>query len=340
MSSKYILLAIVLLMAGLESGKAQDFPSPRELIDAANSAIDLLPLRPYALRATLVAQGITAGVKTKGHLTVFQDQDRSRTELEFGSYRELRVVLGNHGYVTRNASSRPVQLHEMPETLQWWSVDLARSDELGQVFTKVTGGLPSNCVEVTQAQIEDENSRPASPREIVRYCFDAEKKVLLERASNRGLRGDPTWETHYLDYQAIGGVQFPGAIRHFAQGNSAGVDFEDIQVSTLNPNSVDFAIPKNATEFETCDHPQPTRMLKRVEPAYPQMAKIAHVQGDVRFSVVIGTDGALENIKAISGHPILVQAALEALKRWQYSPAVCGSKPIATETEITVKFRM
>jgi protein TonB len=81
-------------------------------------------------------------------------------------------------------------------------------------------------------------------------------------------------------------------------------------------------------------------LINRVEPQYPQMAKIAHVQGDVVLQALISKNGAIENLRAISGHPILIQAAMDAVKQWRYKPYLLNGEPVEVETTITVKFHM
>lgn len=76
------------------------------------------------------------------------------------------------------------------------------------------------------------------------------------------------------------------------------------------------------------------------DPVYPQMAKIAHVQGDVVLQALISKGGTIENLRAISGHPILIQAAMDAVRQWRYKPWVLNGEPVEVETTITVKFHM
>jgi periplasmic protein TonB len=77
-----------------------------------------------------------------------------------------------------------------------------------------------------------------------------------------------------------------------------------------------------------------------VQPAYPQMAKIAHIQGDVVLQATISKNGAIENLRAVSGHPILIQAALDAVRQWKYKPYILNGEPVEVETQVTVKFHM
>jgi len=82
------------------------------------------------------------------------------------------------------------------------------------------------------------------------------------------------------------------------------------------------------------------QILRRVEPTYPQMAKIAHIQGDVVLQATISKTGAIENLRAISGHPILIQAALDAVRQWKYKPYELNNEPVEVETTIKVQFHM
>ena len=80
--------------------------------------------------------------------------------------------------------------------------------------------------------------------------------------------------------------------------------------------------------------------LNAPNPTYPQMARIAHIQGDVILQATIGKNGSIENLHAISGHPILIQAALDAVRQWKYKPYVLNGEPVEVETTIRVQFHM
>lgn len=81
-------------------------------------------------------------------------------------------------------------------------------------------------------------------------------------------------------------------------------------------------------------------LINKVEPPYPQMAKIAHVQGDVVLQALISKNGTIENLRAVSGHPILLQAAMDAVKQWRYRPYMLNGEAVEVETTITVRFHM
>src|SRR5215471_6097248 len=81
-------------------------------------------------------------------------------------------------------------------------------------------------------------------------------------------------------------------------------------------------------------------MLKRIDPVYPAMAKELHLQGNVVVQIAISETGTVKVLKAISGHPILIVAALEAVPLWQYSPFLIDGKPLAVQTLVTVPFSL
>lgn len=81
-------------------------------------------------------------------------------------------------------------------------------------------------------------------------------------------------------------------------------------------------------------------LVHRVQPVYPPIAKTAHVQGPVIIAAVIDTDGRVESLKLISGHPLLVKAAMDAVRQWRYRPYVLNGQPIPVETHVKVVFAL
>jgi len=83
---------------------------------------------------------------------------------------------------------------------------------------------------------------------------------------------------------------------------------------------------------------QATKLKSKVDPVYPPLAKQAHIQGVVRFAAIISKDGRVQNIQLMSGHPLLVPAAEDAIKRWQYSETLVNGTPVEVATQIEVEF--
>jgi len=79
---------------------------------------------------------------------------------------------------------------------------------------------------------------------------------------------------------------------------------------------------------------------KEVAPVYPPLAKDLHLQGKVKVQVVISKTGSVESVNVVSGHPLLVQAAIDAVKQWQYKPFLVDGKPVTASTEVEVPFSL
>lgn len=73
-------------------------------------------------------------------------------------------------------------------------------------------------------------------------------------------------------------------------------------------------------------------------PQYPPLARQARVQGKVQFSAIIGRDGTIQNLQLISGHPLLVPAARDAIRQWVYKPTVLNSETVEVITQIEFTF--
>jgi protein TonB len=79
-------------------------------------------------------------------------------------------------------------------------------------------------------------------------------------------------------------------------------------------------------------------LVYRVQPVYPPLARQARIQGPVQLRAIISKAGTIENLVVLSGHPMLVAAAIEAVRQWRYRPYLLNNEPIEVETEITVNF--
>jgi periplasmic protein TonB len=79
-------------------------------------------------------------------------------------------------------------------------------------------------------------------------------------------------------------------------------------------------------------------LMRRVEPVYPPLARNARIQGPVVLAAIISKEGTMENLRLISGHPMLVPAAIEAVRQWRYRPYILNGEAIEVETQITVNF--
>jgi len=82
------------------------------------------------------------------------------------------------------------------------------------------------------------------------------------------------------------------------------------------------------------------QLISRIEPQYPALALQTRSEGEVRLHAIISRDGRIEALDVLSGPPLLVQAALMAVKQWRYRPTYLNGEPVEVETSITVIFRL
>jgi periplasmic protein TonB len=85
---------------------------------------------------------------------------------------------------------------------------------------------------------------------------------------------------------------------------------------------------------------QAANLIRKITPTYPPLAKQARIQGTVRFTAVIGKDGTIQNLQLVTGHPLLVAAASEAVKQWLYKPTLLNGEPVEVVTQIDVNFTL
>lgn len=81
------------------------------------------------------------------------------------------------------------------------------------------------------------------------------------------------------------------------------------------------------------------QLLKKVEPIYPHIAVLTGKQGDVKLHAYIAKDGSIESLTVLSGEPLLIYAAVDAVKQWRYRPYILNGEPVEVETFITVSFK-
>jgi protein TonB len=132
----------------------------------------------------------------------------------------------------------------------------------------------------------------------------------------------------------VGGV--PGGI----PGGQLGGVIGGIVNSTSNLAAVPKFVPVVPQRLRISQGVTRGLLVHRVEPVYPPLAKAARVQGEVLLSAVIDINGQIQNLQLVSGHPMLVPAAIAAVKQWHYKPYLLNGQPVEVETTITVIFSL
>jgi len=106
------------------------------------------------------------------------------------------------------------------------------------------------------------------------------------------------------------------------------------------PKVVEAPKPVTPQRIRVGGNVQLANLIKKVNPIYPPLAKQARIQGVVHLTAVISKDGTIQNLQVISGHPLLVPAAMEAVKQWIYKPTLLNNEPVEVITQVDVNFTL
>jgi periplasmic protein TonB len=96
--------------------------------------------------------------------------------------------------------------------------------------------------------------------------------------------------------------------------------------------------PKAPSRIKLGGQVQAAKIVAQPQPLYPALARQARIQGNVVLHAIIDKDGRVGQLEVVSGHPLLVQSALDAVKQWRYQPTQLNGDPVEVDTTITVSF--
>lgn len=138
----------------------------------------------------------------------------------------------------------------------------------------------------------------------------------------------------------VGGV--PGGVPGGAPGGVIGGIVGSIPSAAPPPPPAVKEAPKTVTpkSIRVGGNVMAAKLVRQPKPVYPPLAKQARIQGTVRFNAVIGRDGTIQNLTLVSGHPLLVPAATEAVRQWLYQPTLLNNEPVEVVTQIDVNFTL
>jgi TonB family protein len=81
-------------------------------------------------------------------------------------------------------------------------------------------------------------------------------------------------------------------------------------------------------------------LVHQVQPVYPQIAKAARISGTVVLHAIVAKDGTITHLEYVSGHPLLMKAAMDAVSQWVYKPTLMNGDPVEVDTTINVVFQL
>jgi protein TonB len=135
------------------------------------------------------------------------------------------------------------------------------------------------------------------------------------------------------DMGAVGGVGVPGGVAGGSIGGVLGGVMGGMGAAPPPPKA-------NPSRIRQGGNVQAAMLIDRVQPSYPPLARQTRISGTVRLHAIIGKDGSVQQLTLESGHPLLVQAALDAVRRWRYKPTLLNGEPVEVDTTIDVIFSL
>jgi TonB family protein len=294
----------------------QDQPEPvRQVFAAALDASDIRSQGPFLLEAKIAATG-NSTLEGKYRL-IFESESLWREDVVIGSSRLIRVHNGEKIYTKSEPPENAYLLQPFQEIgnypdfrddpVKTWQIKEQKKS--GQVF---------QCL------------RAKSPVPQVEPCFLDGLYI-----------GDPD-DVRFSDFREVLGKKYPfswkkktdqlsyaGTIERIVKANIAAQAF-----AVDDTFRAELSIPCNRHQLT------PARLVSNPRPVYPPIAKASRVQGSVIMKALIKEDGSVNNLRVISGHPMLVQSALDAVRQWHYDATLCEGKPIPADLTINVNYSL
>jgi len=133
-----------------------------------------------------------------------------------------------------------------------------------------------------------------------------------------------------------GGV--PGGVAGGSMGGVIGGVIGGIRTTAVAPLAPKELKPK--APVRVGGRVREPQLIKRVEPRYPPLALATHLQGVVVIDAVLDENGNVVEMKVVSGHPLLIDSAMAAVKQWKYQPTYLNDQPVAVQMNIVVTFKL
>jgi protein TonB len=143
-----------------------------------------------------------------------------------------------------------------------------------------------------------------------------------------------------IESDAFGGA--PGGVPGGIPGGQLGGVIGDVIGGVLSTGAKPVPPPtgKSGAPVRVGGRVRAPKAIVQVRPEYPALARQTRVQGDVKIDAILDEQGNVIDMKVVAGHPLLYQAALDALKKWKYEPTYLNDRPIAVELIVTITFQL
>jgi TonB family protein len=319
LSVTFLLAWVVVTSSGIVHAQ-EPSSTLQQLLDAAYKLSDLSSLRPYVLRARVIANPGDKEKERTGNLTLYRDRGRSRLELSLGNTQEIRVVLGDRQYISLDTAWFPATRLATFES-SWLPPRSAAGGVLNQVTQTRAGSQEAWCADLKEGSI------------LRHLCLDSTRPVLLSTET-------PYEKAEFFDYAAVGELWFPGRAV-IAHQDSTPVELDDVQILPGPLDANLFNVPARSIEIEGCRNQQPAKASYHFEPKFPESERKRKKQGSVFLSVVVDKEGKLVAVRVMDAtSEAFAHESLDAIQQWKFQPALCANRPVNQEMTVSFAFKL
>ena len=314
-----VLITLFLISAAVSWSEKNKEEQVKDLVAAAQASTDLNQ-QPYQLRAHVKVQ---FKVMVEGDLRVdWNPPDQHRTEIKLPDYREIRVNSHSQRWVQRPFNFTPLRIHQAFSLLH---PAKSVNGKVKKIYAVVRGGTNLTCILAENGPSGEE------------ACFETQHHFLVTQTTH-----DPFWTNvaEYSDYQPVGSKLYPRRMTLYENGVLvAEITVEDISLSTAPDAS--FSALAGVQPQPACTDGKPPQAVQMPDPSYDEAARQKRVRGTVTLELVINSGGRVEQAAVIrSLDPGLDREALNAVKKWRFRPALCGSTAMPAEIMVNVNFAL
>lgn len=256
------------------------------------------------------------------YLEVWASPQQWRREIVVGDHRQIEVGGEDKRWVLNDLALNSLRLLRVPELLSLGDLNLEQF-KVKKIRKETSAGIQAHCVEV----------KP-SDNDVVTFCFEVASGLLLLTVNPVSM-GKTSYQ--YSDYASFGNHSYPHKLRAF----SGGTAYLEVEVTELSPEPAPeaslFVSPEGSQQLPVCLKIEPPKPLSDPEPVYPRgQAGNARVM----LWIIVGIDGKPSDLRvALSSGDAFDNAALDAVRRWTFRPAMCAGQPIAVQVSIEINFR-
>jgi TonB family protein len=294
------------------------------LVQSQKGSFDLNTNRvPFHEDVSFLFSGMVGGDEKGTFVRDWLTKDQWRWKWELPGYQEINVRSGPQVGERETAIFESIRIQQLRWALPPFHALMGENDLVKKIEPEKVDGLEAQCIRFEAVRGRDKWDR--------KICLNAQDNTLLRWVDERR-------EIEWTDYTPFRESVYPRHLVVREHGNKiiqADIAFRD--APDLSPKV--FEIPSDMRSRKACEHFVQPIVTKREDPVYPRRIGSRTIKADVVVEVRVGVDGKVEaaQITETAGSD-LDQAALDAVKKWEFEPGKCDGEPVTRNFSVAVYF--